>query len=291
MKRVIRFTGVLLLLLILALAAAYYWAYRTTETALARRYSAPRIDLAVSIPQASVETGGYIVNTRNGCIDCHGADLGGKIFIDDPIVGRVVGPNLTPKRLGAWTDDEIAAAIRYGIDRTGRPLMVMPSAEYNHFGRSDLAAVVAYLRSVPPVDRALPTMEVGPASRLLYAIGTLPLLNVEHIDLKHPLSDTPVAAANAQFGEYVARSACSGCHGAEFRGGPIPGGPPNWPPASSLRLGGNPAWSLDGFDRAVRQGVSPIDSRKLAPPMPVAFYANMREIEVRALWAYLSTLR
>lgn len=92
-----------------------------------------------------------------GCHGCHTGDLSGS---DMPIGLNAFARNLTPDPttgLGCWTDDEIARAIRIGIDKDGEQLCVMPQ-----FGGSideaGAGAVVAYLRSIPPVKKVnLPT--------------------------------------------------------------------------------------------------------------------------------------
>lgn len=58
-------------------------------------------------------------------------------------MGRIHGANLTPYNLKDWTDEEIAAAIRYGIHETGRSIRFMPSYEYAAMGKGDIAAIVA----------------------------------------------------------------------------------------------------------------------------------------------------
>ncbi len=291
LKLIVKALGLLVALLVASGATTYFWASSKTSAAQARRYSPPKLDIGGAVAQASIEQGRYIVNVRNGCIDCHGADLGGKAFIDDPAIGRVVAANLTSSALAQWSDDEIANAIRFGIGRDGRPLLVMPSTEYQYMSRTDIASVIVYLRSAKAVDTKPPESSLGPLGKVLYATGKLPLLPVEKLDLNQKLAEAPIERADAAFGEYLANTSCSGCHGAQFRGGPVPGGPPEWPPAANIRLGGNPGWSLAGFDQAIRQGQSPISKQKLKAPMPVELYANLKELEVQALWAYLSTLK
>jgi hypothetical protein len=59
--------------------------------------------------------------------------------------------------LGRWTDDEIKRAITQGISRDGRKLLpFMPYPLYAKVAPSDLDAVVAYLRTIPPQGPADP---------------------------------------------------------------------------------------------------------------------------------------
>jgi len=118
-----------------------------------------------------VERGQYLV-TIAGCNDCHtpgyflgkpdysrtlaGSDVGFTI----PGLGAFVGRNLTPGKetgLGAWTDDQIISAITAGIRPDKRRLApIMPWQELSHLSSDDAHAIVAYLRSLPPVKNAVP---------------------------------------------------------------------------------------------------------------------------------------
>lgn len=292
MMRILKLLGAVLALALVAGAAVLLWAWQQTDAALARRHAAPSIDIAADVRNAPVGAGERIVQVRNGCIDCHGKDLAGGRVIDDPLGGTVHAPNITPSALRDWSDSEIAAAIRFGVGRDGRALVVMPSYEYQHLAREDLAAVIAYLRGVPAVERRTPPVQIGPAPRLLYAFGKLPtLLPAETIDAARGFDEKPHEAPTAAFGRYLAAGSCSGCHGAEFRGGPIAGGPPDWAPASSLRLGGDSRWTLQAFVSTMRDGRSALDGHALRAPMPVSVLRRMNDVELTALWQYLSTLQ
>jgi len=82
--------------------------------------------------------------------------------------GVVYPSNLTPDRetgLGAWSDDEIIDAIRYGINRHGRDqLSVMPWPAYTRLTEEDAESIVAYLRSLRPIRYRVPD-KVRPGSR------------------------------------------------------------------------------------------------------------------------------
>ena len=82
----------------------------------------------------------------------HGGNVYPKPFIYD---WAAVSANITSDKdagLGAWTDDEIKKAITTGISRNGRVLLpFMPYGLYARMESSDLDAIVAYLRSLPPM--------------------------------------------------------------------------------------------------------------------------------------------
>lgn len=291
MKRFLKLLGAAFALAFVAAVATVLWAWKYTDAALARRHAPPSIGIAQDVRDAPLAAGERIVRVRNGCADCHGKDLAGGRVVDSPVVGKVYAPNLTPAGLGSWTDDQIAAAIRTGIRPDGRALVIMPSHEFQHLGRDDLAAVIAYLRSLPAIERKVPPVEVGPLPRVLYAFGKFPtLLPVETIDVSRGFDEKPHEAPTAAFGRYLASASCSGCHGSEFRGGPIPGAPPDWAAAASLRLGADSRWDLAGFMRTMREGRSAVDGHALRAPMPVAVLGKMNDVELTALWQFLSTL-
>jgi mono/diheme cytochrome c family protein len=259
---------------------------------MAKRYEKPRLGIREAVSSAPVELGQRIVDIRNACSDCHGKDLGGFTFANDGFVGKLQGPNITSAALKDWSDDEIAVAIRYGIGRDGRPLIMMPAHDYQHMAKEDLAAVIAYLRTVPAVDRKIGPPELGPGAKLLYAAGKLPtLLPVELVDHSRGFAQKPVEDATAEFGQYLAVTACAGCHGSEYKGGPVPGAPPDWAPASSLRLGADARWTQASFTQTMRSGKSALDGHDLRMPMPVELAKKMSDAEVGALWSYLSTLK
>src|SRR6202046_2798467 len=126
---------------------------------------------AVSAEESQIERGKYLV-TIAGCNDCHtpgyflgkpdfsrtlaGSDVGFTI----PGLGAFVGRNLTPDKetgLGGWTDDQIISAITAGVRPDGRKLApIMPWQELAHLSSDDARAIVAYLRSLPPVKNAIP---------------------------------------------------------------------------------------------------------------------------------------
>jgi cytochrome c553 len=225
------------------------------------------------------------------CTGCHGEDLGGTELIDEPLMARLWSANLTSGRggiAGRYDPADWERAIRHGVSSEGRPLIAMPSADYGGLSNADLGRMVAWLEQAPPVDREAPSTRLGPGARAFLAAGVFSLSpDFEHHAgtlVEDPDRDTPL-----EFGRYLARS-CAGCHGETFAGGEViePGAPPsaNLTPHAEDGLG---SWSLDDFDRAMREGVRP-DGRELASLMPWQLFASFEPSEIEALWAYLGTL-
>jgi mono/diheme cytochrome c family protein len=286
-KRILSFGAVLALLLV---AAAAYVQVRF-QAILAAPYAAPAFSIHEDVARADTETGRRIFHVRNGCVECHGVNLAGAKVMENGAMGSIWGANLTPAALGGWSDEDIARAIRYGIHKSGRSLHGMPSFDYQGLSKGDVAAVIAYVRSVPPVNRPSHENTFGPVAKVLTVLGKLPLLEPAFfVKPGVAFAEKPPEQADARFGEYLSH-ACAGCHGEELRGGPIPGGDPAWPEAANLRLGANPLWTEEAFRRLLRTGVSPRTNQPLRPPMPVAALRQLNETEAHALWQYLSSLK
>src|SRR5207248_2143382 len=87
-----------------------------------------------------------------------GMALAGRNWTPDG-VPFLTAPNLTPDpetgAAGTWSDDTLARAIREGIGHDGRALFIMPYGRYRHMTDEDLASVIVYLRSLPPVKHNL----------------------------------------------------------------------------------------------------------------------------------------
>ena len=293
MKRFLRWGGYAVLSLAAVLAVAYGAVYGYTEYRLGRKYDVPRMALALSADSEVIAKGRHIATVR-GCVDCHGPELAGRLFIDGGPVGVLYASNLTSGAGGVadvYSDADLIAAIRHGVRPSGEPLWFMPSQEFNVLSDEDVSALVSYIRSLEPVDNLLEPSTVGPLGRLLFAIGKLPLAPAELIDHDAVRAPAPEAGATAEYGAYLA-TGCTGCHRSDFSGGKITGTPPDFPPASNITRDeetGIGSWSEEDFRRALTTGVRP-DGSQLRPEMPWQLTAQMEEHELRALWLYLRSL-
>jgi mono/diheme cytochrome c family protein len=245
-----------------------------------RTYAVAVTPLAIASDAATIARGRHLATAVGGCVDCHDADFGGRVLIDRLLIGRLVASNLTRGQGGLptdYTDPDLIRAIRHGVGRSGRSLIFMPSEGFHSFSDHDLAALIAYLRSVPAVDRALPETRVGPLARVLHVFG-FPLLPAERID--HEVATlAPTPGASIEYGRYLASVAgCHGCHGPALAGGEGPG--PN------ITTGAIGSWTEQDFRRAVREGTRP-DGTGLKEPMPWKVFARMTDDEVAALWMYV----
>lgn len=274
-----------LLVLIVVMVGAVYG---LSERRLRSTFTVPEHELTVRNDSATIARGEHIATVR-GCVECHGAGLRGNVVLDQPILGRMAGPNLTMGGRGAELEPrDWERAVRHGVRRDGTPLMFMPSTEFTVLSDDDLAAVIAYARSVAPVRQVMAKTYAGPLMRALFVAGQAKILPAE--ELKHDAVHAASVASEPTpvFGKYLA-SGCTGCHGEGFSGGKIPGAPPEWGPAANITPAGIGKWTAADFTTALRQGKRP-DGSAIDSLMPVKLLRHMDDVELAALYAYLQTV-
>jgi mono/diheme cytochrome c family protein len=284
----IRLASAALIFVFAAAAVVFLLSHRK----LARHYAIVSAPVAVPNTAESIERGRHIATIR-GCLSCHGNDLGGGLVMDNVAMGRVYGPNLTKGSGGVggfMKNEDWVRAVREGVAADGHPLFIMPSKDLVALSDEDLGALLAYIDSAAPVARKVPAIAVGPVSRVLLALGKN-RLSAEVIDhARAPAAMHVGIEVSPEYGRYLA-STCTGCHNPSLSGGKISEGPPKWPAAANLTPGPGSAvagWSEGDFIRVIRTAVAP-DGRTVDPVMPRAF-AQMSDVELKALWAYLRTL-
>lgn len=291
MRTFLKFAGWLIAGLLVLVAGAVAVVYGKSEARLKRAYTVDVPAIQVPTDAAAIARGRHIAATR-GCADCHGPDLGGAKVIDDPAMGRIHGPNLTRGRGGlpaSYTSADFVRAIRHGVAADGHGLFLMPSTDYARFTENDMADLIAYVKSVPPVDRESVPLTIGPVARALMVAGKI-RLSAEVINHATVRPDVVVPGVTVEYGRYLAVG-CTGCHGPRFAGGKIDVGPPDWPPAANLTphpSGHLAQWSEADFIRALRTARRP-DGSALNPVMPRAS-GQLDDTELKAIWAFLRTL-
>lgn len=293
MNRIVRGATFSLGGLIALIGVSLAGVYGVSSSHMNRTYDIQTPTLTIPTDSASIARGAHTAILR-GCVDCHGDNLAGSIFIDQQPMGRLVASNLSSGEGGigrTYTDADLDRAIRHGVGPDGKPLLFMPSYEYNRMSDEDTADLIAYIRSIPAVDTDYPTSTVGPLGRLLYLKGDLPLLAAQMIDHSNLDRHNPTPGPTAEYGAYLAVS-CTGCHGEGLSGGTIPGVPPNWPQAANITLheSGIAGWTEDDFMRALREGIRPDGSEINGEFMPIRLTKQATDDEIRAMWAYLQTV-
>ena len=173
-------------------------------------------------PQA-VKLGKYLFDSR-GCAECHAPDGHGRVVVDDESAGLYVrSPNLTTgpnSAVAGYTEADWVRSIRHGVSPTGRALLVMPCEDYNRLTDADFAALVAYVRSLPPIAGEPALLRLPVPMRALYGAGLIKD-SAEKIDHKLPPVQPVAVAVTPEHGGYVA-AMCAGCHGQAYSGGRIP---------------------------------------------------------------------
>lgn len=263
--------------------------YGVSERGFRGRFTVPEHRIAISSDSATIARGEHLATVR-GCVECHGAGLAGNTVVDQPIIGRLAGPNLTLGGRGAELDPlDWERAVRHGVRRNGKPLIFMPSQEFTRLTDDDLAAIVAYARSVPPVRRVMPASYAGPMLRALTVAGKVNVVSADSIDHARPHEATIVVEPMPAYGKYLA-SGCTGCHGDGLSGGRIPGAPPEWGPAANITPAGIGRWTEADFVRALRTGRRPDGTAIDSTVMPIRLLRQMTDVETAALYAYLRTV-
>jgi len=253
-------------------------------------------DAARAAERAEIERGAYLV-AIGICESCHtpkdadGRSITGKHLAGGHRVGGLLSSNLTPDLetgLGGWTDEQIIASIRNGVRADGAPVRPpMGVFFYRDLSDEDMRAIVAYLRSVPPVKNAV---ERAPAR------GPIP--SYEAVKTV----SSPDSQDKIGYGRYLAQTVahCMQCHTPRINGSPDTsrygaggnsytargGGAVMAPNITPTRLA---SWSDDQIKAAIVKGVRP-DGSQLAAVMDFELYARMSEQDLSALVGYLRSL-
>jgi mono/diheme cytochrome c family protein len=260
-----------------------------------------------AMAQASLERGRYLVDTVMTCHNCHtpmgpngpqfDKALSGGLRFDEPAFD-VIASNITPDRntgIGDWSDAEIKTALQEGTRPAGHHLApVMPSGFYKILTPGDLDGIVAYLRSVRPVENKVR----GSVYKLPTAQQVLP-------GAEKPMSEFDLNDKVKRGFYLVTIAHCMECHtpfspsggsldfekslGKGGRQFPGPWGVSTSPNITSSKASGLGDWSDAEIKRAITQGVRK-DGTKLKPPMGYAYYAKMSDGDVDAMVAYLRTV-
>ena len=245
---------------------------------LAAEFDIPE-DAALAVPGGdSVVAAGQRLAILRGCTGCHGDDLSGQMFVDEFLLGRIAAPNLSTL-IQEYSDAELVRALRHGIARDGRSLLIMPSSMLYHLADDDLGAIIAWLRTVPPVSDEWGQRKVGIMGRMGLAMGQF---HVEASMYDHRAPRVPKDTTDARtWGEYLARTMCTECHGLQLQG------EVDFTPNLALVAG----YTEEQFQHLLRTG-EPLGGQTLTLMAEVieGRLVHLTESEVHALYSYLRTL-
>ncbi len=273
----------------------------------------PLTDVKFQSTPERLARGEYLVGHVSPCLGCHsqpdwtshdapiapGTLAGGQdMNLLKGLPGHVVASNISPDPetgAGTWTDDQLARAIREGIGHDGRALFpLMPYDEFRHFSDEDVASIVVYLRSLPPVHIQQPqTKLIFPVNYLIRAVPQ---------PLEQPVPQPDLSTPEKRGAYLVSVGGCTDCHtpqdaqgrplpGMEFAGGFILDGP--WGRVASANItpdpSGIPYYDLDLFKQAMHTGF--VKARSINQIMPWKDYGGMTDEDLSAIFAYLKTLK
>ena len=258
-----------------------------SEAVLRRSHEVkPERVTAAAAPSQAQE--GRRLSKLYGCTSCHGAELRGHLFNDEPALVRNYAPNLT-LLTRRYSDAQFAQVIRQGVrPADGRSLWGMPSATFHTMTDRELGAVLAFLRSIPPGGGPTPDEGTGLYARLAIVVNDLrpsepPATaavrsSVEQVAWarRHPPAELGPEHAR---GRHIAATVCAECHGSGFGGDATEGGP-------DLIVAG--AYDREAFRRLLRTGMPP-DGRDLGIMSEAARedFVVFTDAEVDAIHGYL----
>jgi hypothetical protein len=311
MKKARKILGWSFLILVLLLAVG------VTFTIGWRPFIGPRArtltDVKFQSTPERLARGEYLVKNVAGCMDCHAPHqwtahdtpilpnmvaAGQDMTMLKGLPGRIVAPNISPDPetgAGNWTDDQFARAIREGIGHDGRALFpIMPYQDFRNLSDEDLASIIVYLRSLPPVHlRQPPTQIIFPVKYLIRGVPQPLTAPVPAPDLSTP----------EKRGDYLVTVAgCADCHtpqnskgqpipGMDFAGGFILDGP--WGRVASANLtpdpSGIPYYDLALFTQVIRTGY--IKARAINQIMPWSEYRGMTDEDIAAIFTHIKALK
>jgi cytochrome c553 len=288
MKKILKWFGISLGVLLVIILVVFYF---KGDGMLKRTYSlAPE---AVSIPTdaASIARGKHFVGAI--CLDCHGPDLAGKNLIKAPFA-TIDSANLTPSESGAgseFKDADWVRALRHGVDDKGRSLVVMPAQVFWNFSDQDLGDIVAYLKTLPPVDKQHNDPKVNALGKIMFGAGLFGKDIVPANGIAHTQRPAAVpVGVTAEYGQYLVNvTGCHDCHGAQLAGGKST--KPGAIDAANLTPGGDlKTWSKADFINTLRTGVAP-NLHKLNPDeMPWKYVSTYSDDELTAIFLSLQAL-
>jgi mono/diheme cytochrome c family protein len=276
------------------------------NTILLATNARPLRDIKFEATEERIKRGEYLANGILMCMTCHSprdttkpgfppieSKKGSGAILYDTEEERLVVPNITPDKetgAGNWTDDMLSRAIREGVGHDGRVLSLpMYSGSFRQLSDEDLASVVVYLRTIPPVKNKLPKRRFSAKREKELQGQTQPLLTaVAAPDLSNMVTRGKY---------YIKTGHCSNCHSrfdkripGYFGGGNKTDNYYNTSYTFSSNITphetGLKGWTPELFINVIRTGKGGV----LAPKMPWAAYKNMTDEDLTAVFMVLQKL-
>ena len=285
--------GLLTLISTTLLVIALIGFYKLNE-----RYDNPVANVQVTGTAAQIARGQQLAHM---CVNCHatdsqlplsGTDMAAKFPF--PPLGTLYAPNLTPSgNITDWTDGEVIRAIREGVHKNGRSLLIMPAVTYRNLSDDDVQALVAYLRSQPATGGLTPSTQFNLLGALFLNLGDFQTAQQPVGSVTAPQPGTP------EYGKYMVDIlGCQFCHGDQLQS-KLDNGQPGPPPGPNLTLI-VPKWTEEQFMTFFNTGELPggktvpiltLPSGFSEPRMPWPMVrAATTDEELMTMYAYLHSL-
>ena len=260
--------------------------YAISARKLSAKHNVAESELVIPSDSASIARGARMLAALP-CGQCHGTDLGGSVFADAGPFALMVGPNLTRGRGGRTpplSDVEWERAIRHGVRRDRTGLMIMPSEVFHKIADDEMAAMIAYLKQIPPVDREVPPTRLRIVGRMVLGAGQVKTAADLAPRTAHVASvDT---TPGLEYGRYlVGISGCAQCHGQSYSGGPAFN--PEGKAPSNITPTGIGHYTEDDFKQALRTGVRPRGGGPINEEMPWKYYGTLSDGALHSIWLFL----
>lgn len=295
MKKFLKWFGIVMGALVVLIIAVVLVATVRAENLLTQKWDFEPDTIQIPNDAEAVVRGQYFTAHFMLCADCHGADLGGAVFFTpEDGAGTLWTPNLTSGKGGiggTYSDADWLRALRHGIRPNGENLIIMPAEFYTTIDVNDLADMIAYLKTLPAVDRAIPARALAFMPKVMLGLGVIPateILPAHKINHAAVPQSAPERGVTVAYGRYLTM-VCAACHGEDLTGmppnaeGDRPA--PNLTPSGEL---GN--WSEADFLITLQTGVTP-EGKTLDPvqmPWPKIGTADVEDLQ--AIWFYLQSL-
>ena len=294
MNKVFRIIGILLGSIIGLILLAGLVLYFVGNTRLNKTYDFPPSNLTIPTDATSIAYGKQ--RTEIFCTGCHGEDLGGvEKWLDVGALGSVDSANLTSGEGGVGreftSDEDYVRAIRHGIDPDGKPIYMPAVSATSHISDQELSAIIAYIKTVPPVDHQTSGHQFTPLGKIILALGMAPPPPVETVS--HSIHVTaPEPGVTVEYGKYLVDVMdCRLCHGQNMTGERFPD-PTVKVKVPDVTSGGEVGfWSEEQFIHMIRTGVTP-GGHELNPELMPWEEINVRtsDDDLSAIYMYLQEL-
>jgi mono/diheme cytochrome c family protein len=289
MKNTLKWIGISLGALLVIILAVFYI---KGNALVARHYTIVPENVTIPTDAAALARGKHFVDAI--CRDCHTPDLSGKNMINAPFA-NIDSANITPSPSGAvytFKDADWVRVLRHGVDDQGRALVIMPAQEFWYFSDQDLGDIIAYVKTVLPVEKSHHDPQTNFLGKIMFGAGLFGPDVVPANVIDHTQRPTVVpVGVTSQYGNYLVNvSGCHDCHGAQLAGGKSakPGAmdAPNLTPGGDLKT-----WGKAEFINTVRTGVTPNGHQLKATEMPWKLFGTYTDDELSAVFLYLQSLQ